>query len=70
MMPKTMATAAANLWPALISFARKGRDEQRINAISRRRTSLAKNVKIPSASADLPPVLGERQSASVVREQG
>jgi hypothetical protein len=29
-----------------------------------------KNVKIPSAGADLPPVLRELQSASVVREQG
>src|SRR6266849_9909554 len=35
-MPKTMATAPTSLQPVVVSFAREGRDEQHINAISRR----------------------------------
>jgi hypothetical protein len=41
-MPKTVATAPASVRPVPVFFARKGRDKQRINAISRRRFNSAK----------------------------
>ena len=63
-----MARAPTSLRPVLVSFAREGRDEQHINAISRRGPSSTKR-KIPSAGIDLPPVLRERQSVPVVCER-
>ena len=64
-----MAIALATLRPAPVSFAREGRDEQHINAISKRNAGrLDENAKIPSAGADLLPVLRERQSVLVLRK--
>jgi hypothetical protein len=59
--------ALASLLPAPVSLAREGSDEQRINAIPKRSASSTKKYKMPSARADLPPVLRERQSVLVPR---
>src|SRR4051794_14651586 len=47
--------------PVPVSFAREGRDEQHMNANSKRERPLDKKCKMPSAGADLPRVLMERQ---------
>ena len=62
-----MATALGSLWPAAVSLAREGRDEQHVNAIPKRSASSTK-MQIPSAGADLPPVLRERQSVLILRK--
>ena len=63
-----MATAPTSLRPVLVSFPRKGRDEQHINAISKKGPVQQKR-KIPSANIDLPLVLRERQSVPLVRQR-
>jgi hypothetical protein len=54
--------------PAPVCVARESRREQHINAFPKRSTTLQKLKKNPSADADLPPVLRERQSVMVLSE--
>jgi hypothetical protein len=67
-----MATALASLLPAPAFSARQGRDEQHIDALSKRSLQKARQLdkkrKIRPAGADLPPVLRERQSVLVLRK--
>jgi hypothetical protein len=56
----------ASLRPTPVSFAREDRDEQHMNAISKRSASSKKHQN-PSAGADLPPVLPGGQSVLVLR---
>jgi hypothetical protein len=58
-----MATALATL-PPPVSPAREGRDEQHINAIPKRSATSPK-CNMPTAGADLPPVLKKGQSVLV-----
>jgi hypothetical protein len=64
--PKTMAMPLDGRRPAPAPLARKSRREQPINAIPKRSTTRQKPEKNPSTSADLPPVLRERQSVMAV----
>jgi hypothetical protein len=61
------ATARTNLRPTAVCHARKGRGEQRINAIPKNSASPAKKAKSAAAGIDLPPVRLERQSVMASR---
>ena len=61
-----IAMALASLWPAPVSLALEGRDEQRMNVIPKRSANSTRNCQIPIGPCRFAPVLTQRQLVTVV----